>query len=989
VRVPSDQPLTRPRSVRRYQVWVVAAVVLIIVLIIALQALANFYTNYLWYRSVDYTMVWRLMIETKLVLAVVFCGLVFVALWSSLWVVDRIAPRALLVSPELEIVRRYQQLVGRHTFALRTVVSLFVAFLVGSGASGQWQNWLLFRSGKSFGTSDPQFGKNVGFFVFKLPFLSFLVDWSLVALLVVFVITMIGHYLNGGLRFQGPSPRVDPRVIAHGSLILAVMALIRSAGYFFVDRYALELRTDGVVNGMGYTSAHVRLPALELLTVIALVVFALLAFNVYRRSLAIPLVGAGLWAFVAITAGLIFPAAVQAFEVTPAQSQLEKPYILRNIDATRLAMNIGSIQQSPFAGNTDLNGGVVAADHSTLDNLPLWDPTVTQQTYRKLQQNGTGFTLGGLAVDRYVLDNVMTPAVIGVREVATGNLSAQTWVNTHLQFTHGYGAVLSPSNTFSNGGNPNFVIGSSPPVSSGGAPQIRNPSVYFGVNQSGYVVVDSRQREVDYPINGGSHYSTYTGTGGIPVGSFWTRAAFALRFHDLNLLISKLITPQSRIMYLQDVRARVAKVAPFLRVNQSPYPVVDNGHIDWIVDAYTTTSYYPYGQRANTSALPSGSVLNAGFNYVRNSVKVVIDAFSGKMTMYALTDSDPILATWESIFPGMFQPLSSMDATLQAHLRYPQDLMMLQAAMYGQYHLTNPSSFYSGNNTWQLAPTSGNGPLSETLPQDGFGNTLRFVPEYEVLQLPGDSNPQFSLVEPLDPHSVNDTNQSLAAFLTASSNPKTYGQIQAFVTQPGKNVQGPAIVNSRINSNPAVSTRLTLLGKQGSTISFGTTLIIPIADSLVYVRPLYVSSSSNAFPQLKFIIVVYGEKVSMEPTLRSAFSGLFGAAAAGIGTGGNAAIPAAVSGLLAQAQASYAAGLEALKRADLATYFNDMKSVSLYLSQARSELKAAKKTSGGGGSGSGSGTLGSGGSPGVTTTSTPSKTPGSVPSTTAAVPAKT
>ncbi len=953
-----------------------AGVVFVILVLIIVQGIANFYTNYLWYRSVDKTMVWRAMVEAKLGLAATFVGVFFVACWISLWVVDRIAPRALLVSPELELVRRYQQIVGRHTFALRTVVSLILALLVGASTSGQWQHWLLLRNAQSFGKLvDPQFHKPIGFYVFELPFLSFLVDWCLVALLVLLIVTAIGHYLNGGLRFQGPSPRVDPRVTAHLSLILAVMALVRSAGYFYVDRYNLVLAKDGVVGGAGYTDVHVRLPAIELLAVVALAVFVLMIFNVYQRSMALPAIGAGLWLLVALAAGVIVPAAVQALRVTPAQSTLEIPYIGRNIGATRAAMNIDNVTTQKFAGTANLTGPVVAGDKSTLANLPLWEPSITSQSYQKLQQNGTGFTLAGLSLDRYLIDGVLTPFVIGVRQVNAADLPTQSWVNIHLQYTHGYGAILSPANS-ATGGNPNFDISGVPPVSTDGAPTIKQSEIYFGVGQTGYVVADTKVKEVDYSTNNGNTVRTnYGGTGGIPIGSFWVKAAFALRFHDLNLLISNSITQKSRLLFLQDVRARVAQAAPFLMVDNNPYPVIDNGNIDWIVDAYTATDYYPYAQQAQTSELPSGSGLTGSpFNYVRNSVKVVVNAFNGDMTFYAVTKSDPILNTWEAAFPGMFLPLSDMDATLQAHLRYPQDLLMVQAAMYGRYHLTNAQSFYTANNAWEISPTSGTGSPESPLPTDAAGNKLRFVPEYEILQLPQQTDPQFTVIEPMDPLSDNDRLQTLAALLTAGCTTENYGQLTVYRTPAKTQPDGPGLVASQIQSNSKISTYVTLVGRAGSTVSLGTTLIVPVDDSLVYVRPLYVSSSQNPYPQLTRYIVVYGNQatgnhVAMEQTLGAALADVFGAATSTIG-GGPGEVPASVRILLSQAQSYYAKGLAALKNEDLATYYDDMKMVDSLIRQAEIELKATKKTGTGGTSSQPTTSAATGAGSGTTTTTT-------------------
>jgi len=949
MRVPSDVS-SRSRPVRRYQLWVLGAVAFLIIAVILVQGLANFYTNYLWYRSVSFTAVWRLMTEVKLELAGTFVGLFFITCWISLLVVDRIAPRALLVSPELEVVRRYQQIVAGHTAAVRTVVSLIFALILGVSTDDQWQHWLMFRSGKPFGsTTDAQFHKAVGFYVFKLPFLSFLVDWTLVALLMILIITSVGHYLNGGLRFQGPAPRVDLRVIAHLSVILAAMALVRSAGYFYVDRFDLVFAKDAYVNGAGYTDVHVRLPAIELLAVVALAVFVLMVFNVYQRSLALPAIGVGLWVLVALTAGVIVPALVQALKVTPAQSTLEAPYISRNVQATRVALGIANVDEHSFAGVSNLTGGVVAGASSTLDNLPLWEPSITSQTYQKLQQNGTGFTIAGLSLDRYRVDGTLTPFVIGVREVNDADLPTQSWVNTHLQYTHGYGAILSPANQ-QNGGNPVFSPGISgvPPQSSDGAPTLSQTgsAVYFGLGESGYVVADTSQKEVDYSNSLGNVISShYSGSGGVPIGSFWTKAAFSLRFHDLNLLISSDIGQKSRLMFLQDVRLRVGKVAPFLTIDNNPYPVVDKGQIYWIVDAYTTTSYYPYAQQANTSELPGGSgLVNASFNYVRNSVKVVVNAYTGDMTFYAATNDEPILNTWESIFPGMFKPLGDMDSVLRQHLRYPQALLMVQASMYGRYHLTNASSFYIANNAWELAPTSGTGSPDSPLPTDAYGNTLRFVPEYEILQLPGASQTGFTAIEPLDPLSQGDRIQTLAALMTASCSYDNYGQLETYETPTRNATAGPAVVNSRIQSNTTVSQYVTLLGRAGSTVSLGTTLIIPIDDSVIYVRPLYVSSSQNAYPQLTRYIVVYGNQVEMGTTLGSALAGVFGTVTSTIG-GGNGQVPATVRALIASANSYYQQGLAALKNEDLATYSTDMQTVGNLIAQAEADLrKAAKAT---------------------------------------------
>jgi hypothetical protein len=384
-------------------------------------------------------------------------------------------------------------------------------------------------------------------------------------------------------------------------------------------------------------------------------------------------------------------------------------------------------------------------------------------------------------------------------------------------------------------------------------------------------------------------------------------------------------------------------VAPFLVVDDNPYPVIDHGQLVWIVDAYTTTGYYPYAQQASTSELPGGTGLKGSFNYVRNSVKVVVNAYTGDMTFYAVTDSDPILNTWESIVPNMFKPLSDMDPVLAAHLRYPQALLMVQATMYGRYHLTNPAAFYIANNAWELAPTSGTGSPEQSLPVDAAGNTVRFVPEYELLQLPGATAPGFTVIEPLDPLSQNDRIQTLAALMTASCDYQDYGQLTAYVTPTRNATAGPAVVNSKIQSNTKVSQYVTLVGRAGSTVSLGTTLIIPIDDSVLYVRPLYVSSSQNPYPQLTRYIVVYGNDVAMENTLGAALADVFGAATSNIG-GATGQIPAQVRALIASAQSYYNQGLAALRNEDLTAYSADMKNVGSLIAEAEADLKKDQKS---------------------------------------------
>jgi hypothetical protein len=827
--------------------------------------------------------------------------------------------------------------VGRHRLAVRNVVSVLIALIVGSGTSSQWEHWLLFLHGGSFGVKDPEFHKDVGYFVFKLPFLSFLVDWTQVALVVLAIVCVAAYYMNGGLRFSGPSPRVDPRATSHFSVIFAALALVRAAGYFYVDRFALDLAPDGTIQGAGYTAVHVRLPALNLLAIVALAAFVLFVYNVYARNWMLPAVAAGLWAFIGIAVGFVFPAVVQSLQVNPAASTLEAPYIARNMVATQAAYGLNDVHQQAFPGNDDATTGVLNEDASSLEDIDLWDPTVSAQAYQTLQRNRGFYSIDGVAFDRYELDtgpnNVpqLTPVVVAVREISAGNLNRATWVNTHLVYTHGYGVVMAPANTTSS--DPDFALGDVPVQSTLGAPALSNPDVYYGLGETSYIVVDSKQAEFNYQSATGPLYSRYTGSGGIRIGSIWEKAAFALRFHDFNLLVSNLVTSQSRVMFNQDVRTIVHNVAPFLQIDSNPYPVIDDGHIDWVVDAYTTTTYYPYSQPVS-----SGSGLLGGFNYIRNSVKAVVDAYTGQVTLYAVNQSDPILRTWERIFPTMFQPLSTMPATLLDHLRYPQNLLAAEATMFGRYHISasDPVEFFEGTASWIQAQT-GVGP-SATVVQ----------PVYQLLALPGQTSPTFNAFVPLVPLSSGATAQNLSAFLVASCSANDYGQLTAYEIPQGRTpVAGPAIANADMAAYALVSEKVTLLDQHGSSAIYGPTLTIPIDDSLLYVRALFVSSASNDLPQFTDVVVVYGTRVAIAPTFTGpggALEQVFGPAVSAIGSTAPSSIPQLVVGEISAANALEAQASAALRAGNLGAFQADLTQIAADLKSADSQLKTLKTT---------------------------------------------
>jgi uncharacterized protein len=951
VRTPSDMPAST-RAIRRPHLrrrrWIIAIVVILIIVIASLRTFAVFYTDALWFSSVNLHTVWLQLFEVKAGLFLAF-SLIFAALLTaSLLVAERLAPRGPALDAEDEFVKRYREIIGPYSRWLRVVVIAGLSLIVGSQAVGQWQNWILYRNSTPFHITDPQFHRDVSYYVFVLPFQQFLVHWSLVALVVVLIVTALSHYLNGGIRLQGQRPRVLPAVKAHISVLLGLVALVKAVGYYLA-RFNLDLSSNGYVQGAGYTDVHARLPALELLILVSLAAAVLLIYNIRRQGWALPILGVGLWFLVALSAGTIYPAVVQALRVNPAQNSLERPYIQRNIDATRTAMGINNVQQVSYPASSNLSPTELEANGNTLANVRLWDPTQTGETFNR-QQIRSYYQFNTLSIDRYKIDGQETPVIVGVREINDADLPAtsSSWVNTTLQYTHGDGMIISPSTQVSSAGYPVYDVSNVPPESTNGAPIITQPAVYFGLDNSGYVVANTKQPEIDYQLANGSNVeSHYTGDGGVQLSSLFKQAMFAIRFDSLNLLISNQITPQSRIMFERGLQSRISMAAPFLALDADPYPVLLNGQIDWIQDAYTTTDNYPYSENADNTVVAPGSGLSGTFNYVRNSVKVLVNAYTGKMTFYVQDPKDPIIETWRKAFPTMFTPASQMSSELRAHLRYPEDLFAVQASMYGRYHITNANSFYSAADAWALSPSPGSGSPDQALQtlyttnaqgeQVSTGQLVRMAPIYQEFQAPGQTQQSFSLLDAFVPVSSTSQIQTLSGFMIAGCDPGDYGQLTMYVTPRNNPAYGPSIVASQIDSTKSVSQAISLLNQEGSNVLLGNVLMVPVADSLLYIQPLYVASSRNPIPTLQDVIAVYGKNqpAGIGQTLSQALSQVFSATIAVTPSNvtGPGQLSPEVRALLDDAQHEYLQSQIDLKAGNLGAYQTDINSLESDLNE--------------------------------------------------------
>ena len=739
----------------------------------------------------------------------------------------------------------------------------------------------MFTNREDVGLTDAQFDKDIGFYIFQLPFFNFVVDWVFGTLLVTIIFTAITHYLNGGIRFQTMGERVRPQVKAHLSVLLAAIALVRAANYWLA-RYELTTSDRGAVDGATYTDVKAQLPATNLLILISLLAVILLVVNIRRRGWVLPTLAVGLWAFVAVVVGSIYPAVIQNFRVEPAESEKEAPYIERNIAATREAYGLAEIDEVQL---TDFDNSITANDlknnSATVRNIRILDPLIVQATFDRLQGEREFYRFSDvLDTDRYEVNGETTQVLLGAREL---NLNeTRSWENQHVAFTHGYGLALAPVSRVKGSGDPDFLIGDLP-VSIDEAMNLTldRPQIYVGENLDGYAVLGASRNEVDYTDENQQtlavRYEELGGDGGVGMGSLFRRVAFALRFGQIEPLISNFVTEDSKVMFVRDVRERVEKLAPFLHFDADPYPILENGRIIYMIDAYTTTDRYPYAQNAPVAELPRKSGLRHNFNYVRNSVKATVDAFTGEVIFYALDQQDPLINAYQRAFEGLFKPIDEMPASLIEHVRYPEDLFRVQTELWGKYHVDDTENFYQRAAEWAVSQDpgrTGEGAANLAIVNEqGIrvgSRDMRMSPYRTIVELPDSDEAEYVVLRAFVPLDEEDTRKELAAFIVGRSDKDDYGKLAVY-RPPSSNFDGPALAEERIRNDEEVASLQTLLSQRGSTVLFGELLLVPIEDSILYVRPLYVQAEGDStVPELVQVIVAVGEDVVMADSLQEA-----------------------------------------------------------------------------------------------------------------------
>ena len=928
------------------------AVAVVLILVLA-GVFVSLYTDLLWFRETGFSVVFTTVLRTKLLLFVAFGIVMAAAIGANVTVAYRVRPPFRPMSLEQQNLERYRVAVEPFLIPVLLLVSGIFGVFAGLSAAARWQTWLLWRHATAFGQVDPQFHRDVSYFAFTYPFQRFVLGFVLAAVILSLVAAAATHYLFGGVRLQTAGEKVSPAARAHLSVLIGIVVLLK-AGAYYLDRYGLAFSLRGRVQGASYTDVNAVLPAKGILIAIAVICALLFFANIVVRNILLPAGALALLVVSAIVIGGLYPAFVQQARVKPNESQRERTYIARNIEATRQAYSIADYTSTQYGGKQVASNAALQADTGTIPKARLLDPNVLSRTFTQLQRLRSyyGFN-SSLDIDRYDLGKGTQDVVVGVRELNKDGLSSdqQNWINEHLVYTHGNGIVATPANTVDDQGRPIFTVGNLPPT---GPLEIAESRIYYGEGTTDYSIVHTGQAETDGPVQGGKEATySYAGSGGIKLNSGFRKLLYALKFKEKNFLLSGALTGDSRLMYIRSPKERVQKVAPFLKLDGDPYPAVVKGRILWIVDGYTTSAGYPYSQRTTLGAATSdsrsqgGSLPDEQVNYIRNSVKATVDAFTGKVTLYTWDETDPVLKTWNKAFGGkLLEPKSAVTTELAAHLRYPEDLFKVQRDLLTKYHITDPKAFFQGDDYWQVpsdptigatSDSGGSGQLFAT------GNNGPDQPPYYVqLQPPGTSVPRFALTTSF----VARRGQNLTAFASVSGDPGDYGQIRLLELPNSTAVPGPGQVANNFSTTAEISTTLSLLDQRGSKVVLGNLLTLPVGGGLLYLEPVYVEGTkTESYPTLRFVIASYGDKIAFTPTLSGTLAKLFGGATTVAPPVKGTVTPpapgvATLTAALADAQKAYDAGRAALAKGDFAAYGTAQDQLAAALKRATSAAAA-------------------------------------------------
>lgn len=904
-----------------------APILLLLVLAITgIPALAEFYTDWLWFNEVGYEQVFLRSLTVRAVVAVLAGLVAFAVLAGNLLV----AMRSLRPRPFMVATPQGPQAITVDPKSLKPLVLLaaaFIALMIGLFAGGQWEAWLYFIHGIPFGTADPILGRDIGFYVFKLPLLEHL-QGLLFFLLFLTTVVVVAAYLFGGEVALDPvrGVVVSPGALRHVALLAAAFLLILAFGAWLQIPQLLTTRS-GLVSGASYVDVHARMPALRAL-IGASVIAALVALwaAVTARGIGRLAAAVGIYLVVSL-GGPAYAAIIQRFVVAPNEQVQETPFIVHNIAATRAAFGLDQVAERPLSGEARLTRADLERNRSTVENVPLWNERPLLDTFSQIQEIRTYYDFVAVDNDRYMIDGKYRQIMLSARELNSQSLPSRTWINEHLTFTHGYGLTLGPVNEVTREGLPVLFIRDLPPVSTHDL-VVTQPAIYYGELSNDHVFVRTKTEEFDYPRGDDNVFTTYAGDGGVQLSSFWRRLLFAIRFRSTDTLFSSSLTEQTRVMLHRRIAARVKRIAPFLTYDPDPYMVISEGRLLWMQDIYTTSERYPYSSSVRSVMGP--------LNYIRNSVKVTIDAYHGTIRFHVVDPADPIAQTVNRMFPGLLQPLDAMPEDVRTRLRYPQEIFSIQATMFATYHMLNPAVFYNREDQWEVPAF------------DVGGQSQIMHPYRTIMKLPGEAGPEYIQMLPFTPRQKD----NLAAWMVARSDGDHYGKLAVFQFPKQTVIFGPRQVAARISQDQVIAPQITLWNQQGSEVIQGTLLVIPIEESLIYIRPLYLKATGSSIPELKRVIVAYQNQIVMEETLDAALERIFpadgrrppptatpdaapqeGQPPATAPLEGGAAADVAI--LATQARAHYQRALEAQRAGNWALYGEEIKKLGEILERMR------------------------------------------------------
>lgn len=850
---------------RRLGTVLIAALLL---LVFGANRIAVFVTDLWWFEERGYRDVFLTVLLTRYGIGAAFTTVLAIFIGVNLSIARRARPFIIPTTPQQAQIQRVRDAVDPYLPWVIAAVSFLFALTSGAAVGAQWRTFLLFLNGAGVGVVDPQFGQDLGFWLFELPFWGLIQTWMFTSLILTILLTAGAHYVLGAISPESPE-KLTPPAKLHLTVLLAAAVGVRAWGYW-LDRYDLNYSQRGTVTGASFTDVNAELPALLLLIGVAIIAIVILFVSLRRNGFLLPGAALGLLVVASVVLQGVYPAVVQRVRVDPQELAREREFIGRNLEATRQAFGLDDVVRQPFAIRNDLDEQDVLDNDITLRNVRLWDPEVLETTYSELQSLRPYYEFRNVAIDRYFIDGELRQVMLATRELSRLEAQADTWQNRHITFTHGFGIVASQVNTANAEGQPVFIGSNIPPVGDEEVVPSVQPGIYFGATPNPvYSLVRTDADELDFeePETQQQVTTVYAGRGGVAIDSFSRRVAFALRFADYNLVLTNLLNDESRIIFNRQVSERVQLIAPFLELDSSPYPVVIDGRVKWIIDAYTTSTAYPYAER-RPLVLGNRAVTA---NYVRNSVKVVVDAFDGDVTLYVVDDEDPIVRAWDRAFPGLLQPFGAAPDDLVAHFRYPQDLFRLQSQLFQTYHIPEADAFYNRADAWDIPidPASLANQGGATALQQAAGQR-RLEPYYLVMRLPGEDTEEFVLIQPY----LAASRPNMVAWLAGRSDGDRLNTLLAVRFPSDQQVLGPLQAQARIEQDDEISAYITLRSRDGSNVIRGNMQVLPIADSILYVQPLFLENPQARIPELARVAVVMGERTAFDRTLTGALAQL-------------------------------------------------------------------------------------------------------------------